>query len=113
MMRSVFITSAAILTLLLSGPNIASAASCGGAAAASCTDYCGSAGVQSCEKDGPTPVCLCKETTKDVNGNAFGTATQDTESGQGNLNPKTTGQNGGTAYPEESCTGNQGQCKKK
>ena len=110
--RCVSITSAAVLALLLSGPSVTSAADCGGAAAASCTDYCGTAGVASCTKDGPTPVCLCNETTKDVNGNAYGTATQDTESGQGNLNTKTTGQNGGTTYPEQDCTGNQGQCKK-
>jgi hypothetical protein len=114
MMRSVFITSAAVLTLLLSGPHIASAGDCGGAALSSCNDYCGGATqVASCTRDGPTPICLCNETTKDVNGNAYGTATQETESGHGNLNPKTTGQNGGTTYPEESCTGNQGQCKKK
>jgi len=52
-------------------------------------------------KDGPNSICVFPETTKDVNGNAFGTATQDTSTGQGNLDNKTT----------TTCTGNQGQCK--
>jgi hypothetical protein len=52
-------------------------------------------------KDGPNSICVFPETTKDVNGNAFGTATQDTSTGQGNLDNKT----------QTVCTGNPGQCK--
>jgi hypothetical protein len=51
--------------------------------------------------DSGTKVCQCAETTKDVNGNANGTATQTTTTGQGNLDNKTA----------TTCTGNQGQCK--
>jgi hypothetical protein len=52
-------------------------------------------------KDGPDSICVYPETTKDVPGNAFGTATQETTTGQGNLGNK----------PVDECTGNQGQCK--
>jgi hypothetical protein len=52
-------------------------------------------------KDGPNSICVEPETTKDVNGNAFGTTTQNTTTGQGNTGNKT----------QEECTGNQGQCK--
>ena len=52
-------------------------------------------------KDGPDSICVFPETTKDVNGNAFGTATQETTTGQGNTGNKTV----------ETCTGNPGQCK--
>jgi hypothetical protein len=76
-----------------------------------CTSFCGDAGVASFSKIGSDPNCVCNETTKDVKGNAFGTATQQEESGHGNLSPKTTGQDGGTTYPQKDCTGNQGQCK--
>ncbi len=75
---------------------------CPGVSATQCTDFCGDAGVASCTKTGSTPDCQCNETTKDVNGNANGTATQDTAEGQGNIGNKT----------EEACTGNVGQCKK-
>jgi ribosomal protein L37AE/L43A len=51
--------------------------------------------------DSGTKICQCAETKKDVNGNANGTATQTTNTGQGNLDNKST----------SSCTGNQGQCK--
>ncbi|SDA73104.1 hypothetical protein [Sinorhizobium sp. NFACC03] len=75
---------------------------CPGVSADQCTDFCGAAGVASCTKTGSTPDCVCNETTKDVNGNANGTATQEEASGQGNIGNKT----------EEACTGNTGQCKK-
>jgi hypothetical protein len=52
-------------------------------------------------KDGPNAICVFPETTKDVNGNANGTATQTTTTGQGNLGNK----------PTSTCTGNQGHCK--
>jgi hypothetical protein len=52
-------------------------------------------------KDGPDSTCTYPETTKDVSGNAFGTATQDTTTGRGNLGND----------PEATCTGNPGQCK--
>jgi hypothetical protein len=74
---------------------------CPGVSATQCTDFCGTAGVASCTKTGSTPDCVCNEAKKDVNGNAFGTATTDTASGQGNVGNKT----------ETACTGNQGQCK--
>ena len=53
-------------------------------------------------KDGPNAICVEPETTKDVNGKALGTATQTTTTGQGNINPQP---------GEETCEGNQGQCK--
>ncbi|MER9585474.1 hypothetical protein [Mesorhizobium sp. M0276] len=52
-------------------------------------------------KDGPNSICVYPETTKDVNGNAYGTATQDTTTGQGNLGND----------PVTTCTGNPGHCK--
>lgn len=52
-------------------------------------------------KDGPNSTCTYPETTKDVNGNAYGTATQDTTTGQGNLGND----------PVTTCTGNPGHCK--
>lgn len=52
-------------------------------------------------KDGPDSICVFPETTKDVKGKALGTATQETSTGQGNLDNKT----------EEVCSGNVGQCK--
>ena len=77
-----------------------------------CTSFCGgAANVAEFGRIGSDPFCTCNETTKDVNGNAFGTATQQEESGHGNLSPKTTGQDGGTTYPQEACGGNKGQCK--
>jgi hypothetical protein len=56
------------------------------------------------DKSGPTPICIVGPETKDVKGNAFGTATTDTTTGQGNLDNKTEG---------PVCTGNTGQCKQK
>jgi hypothetical protein len=53
-------------------------------------------------KDGPDSICVGPVTTKDVKGNAFGTATQNTSTGHGNLDNKTVG---------PVCEGNQGQCK--
>ncbi|PSH64265.1 hypothetical protein CU102_22345 [Phyllobacterium brassicacearum] len=52
-------------------------------------------------KDGPNSICVFPETTKDVNGNANGTATQDTTTGHGNLGND----------PVDTCTGNPGHCK--
>lgn len=52
-------------------------------------------------KDGPDSICTYPEETKDVNGNAYGTATQDTTTGHGNLGND----------PVDTCTGNPGQCK--
>ena len=52
-------------------------------------------------KDGPDSTCTYPETTKDVNGNAYGTATQDTTTGHGNLEND----------PVTVCTGNPGHCK--
>lgn len=97
-------TAAAFLgAIMLFGTGGAQAQNlCPGVSADQCTDFCGAAGVASCTKTGPTPDCVCNETTKDVNGNAFGTATEDSASGQGNLGNKT----------ETECTGNPGQCKK-
>jgi len=51
-------------------------------------------------KDGPNSICTFPETTKDVKGNAYGTATTTTTTGQGNTDNKTT----------TTCTGNKGQC---
>jgi hypothetical protein len=69
------------------------------AASGSATECAAAGGTYT--KDGPNSICVFPETTKDVKGNAFGTATQDTSTGQGNLDNKTT----------TSCTGNKGQCK--
>jgi hypothetical protein len=52
-------------------------------------------------KDGPESKCIGPEETKDVNGFAYGTATQDTTIGQGNTSNKET----------TTCDGNNGQCK--
>ena len=46
-------------------------------------------------KDGPNSICVVGPETKDVKGNAFGTATTDTTTGQGNLDNK----------PTAACTG--------
>ena len=73
----------------------------GGALAASGSERECDAGGGTYVKDGPDSICTYPETTKDVPGNAFGTATEETTTGQGNLDNKT----------EETCTGNKGQCK--
>lgn len=52
-------------------------------------------------KNGSDSVCEYPATTKDVNGNAYGTETQETTTGHGNLDNK----------PVDTCTGNPGQCK--
>lgn len=88
-------------TLLLGSGGALAQNACPGVSATQCTDFCGDAGVLSCTKTGSVPDCQCNETTKDVNGNAFGTATQDTAEGQGNIGNKT----------ETACEGNPGQCK--
>ena len=75
--------------------------SAGGASAASGSERECTAAGGVYTKDGPNSICVYPETTKDVPGNAFGTATQDTTTGQGNLGNK----------PVSACTGNQGQCK--
>lgn len=96
-------TAAAMMggTLLLA-PVSASAQTCPGVSQRQCEDFCGGADqVASCTKTGSEPDCVCEEQTKDVRGNAFGTATTDTAEGQGNLGNKTT----------TACEGNQGQCK--
>lgn len=89
--------------LMLATGGAAAQDACTGVSVTQCTDFCGDAGVASCTKDPTqsTPNCVCNEVTKDVNGNAFGTATEDTAGGKGNVGNKT----------EEACTGNQGQCK--
>ena len=51
-------------------------------------------------KDGPNSTCVFSD-TKDVKGNAFGTETTTTSTGQGNTDNKNT----------TTCTGNTGQCK--
>lgn len=89
-------------TLLLGTGGALAQNNCPGVSAQQCTDFCSAAGVATCEKTGPTPDCVCNETTKDVKGNAFGTATQESEEGQGNLGNKT---------EVQPCEGNQGQCK--
>lgn len=105
MCRQLFLAVATAVSLggaLMLGTGNAGAQNlCPGVSATQCTDLCGDAGVASCTKTGSTPDCVCNTTTKDVNGNAFGTATTDTSSGQGNLGNKT----------ETSCTGNPGHCK--
>ncbi|GLS41948.1 hypothetical protein GCM10010869_75450 [Mesorhizobium tianshanense] len=88
-------------TLLLGTGGALAQNLCPGVSATQCTDFCGAAGVASCTKTGSVPDCVCNETTKDVNGNAFGTATEDTAEGKGNIGNKT----------ETDCDGNQGQCK--
>ncbi|RWN54113.1 hypothetical protein [Mesorhizobium sp.] len=90
-------------TLLLGTGGALAQNNCPGVSAQQCTDFCGAAGVATCEKTGPTPDCVCAETKKEgVKGNAFGTATQESVEGQGNLENK----------PEpQPCEGNQGQCK--
>jgi hypothetical protein len=77
---------------------------CPGVSATQCEEFCAQSGAEvlSCEKTGSEPDCVCTEETKNVPGNAFGTATQTGASGQGNLGNKT---------EEAPCTGNQGQCK--
>jgi hypothetical protein len=87
---------------------MASAALLSGALIIGTTAWAASGSQRECEagggtytKDGPNSICVYPETTKDVPGNAFGTATQDTTTGQGNLGNKT----------KNECTGNQGQCK--
>jgi hypothetical protein len=87
---------------LVLGPSGALAQECANLAASQCSSSCGTAGVASCTKSGPDVSCVCNETTKDVKGNAFGTATGSSSTGQGNLGNKT---------EEGPCTGNQGQCK--
>jgi hypothetical protein len=77
---------------------------CTGQADNQCTAFCGDAGVASCTKTSGNVDCVCNSTTKDVRGNAYGTATQDTAEGEGNLQPAAN-------KPREECTGNQGQCK--
>jgi hypothetical protein len=91
-------------TLLLGTGGALAQNACPGVSAQQCTDFCAAEGstVASCTKTGPTPDCVCAETTKDVKGNAFGTATQESAEGQGNLGNKT---------EVQPCEGNQGQCK--
>lgn len=87
---------------LMIGAGGARASDCANLNLSQCESTCGTAGVSSCTKTGSSVDCVCNTTTKDVNGNAYGTATTDTSGGQGNLDNKTTG---------PTCTGNQGQCK--
>lgn len=87
--------------IMLFGAGNAQAQTCPGVSQSQCEDFCGGAGVASCTKTGSTPDCVCNETKKDVNGNAFGTATTDSASGTGNIGNKT----------ETECTGNPGHCK--
>jgi hypothetical protein len=97
-------TAAAIVggALLLGVAGASAQSSCTGVSVSQCEAYCGDAGVASCTKDPQSePNCICNEETKDVKGNAYGTATQDTAGGKGNVGNKT----------EEECTGNKGQCK--
>jgi hypothetical protein len=68
-------------------------------ASGSSTDCAAAGGTYT--KDGPNSICVFPETTKDVNGQALGTATTTTSTGQGNTDNKTT----------TACTGNTGQCK--
>ncbi|WP_027155950.1 hypothetical protein [Mesorhizobium sp. WSM2561] len=92
-------------TLLLGTGGTLAQNNCPGVSAQQCTDFCAAEGttVASCEKTGPTPDCVCAETKKEgVKGNAFGTATQESAEGQGNLGNKT---------EPQPCEGNQGQCK--
>jgi hypothetical protein len=103
------LTSVALTTLLTLSFTAAQAQTvCNPSRAASCTDQCGTAGVDTCTGTGSNVSCICKETTKDAgNGNAFGTATQEEITGQGNL----TDQPPPTDLTSD-CTGNKGQCKK-
>jgi hypothetical protein len=61
-------------------------------------------GIICCTKTGGTVDCVCNSTTKDVPGNAFGTATQNTAGGKGNLQEA-------EKKPIKECKFNQGQCK--
>lgn len=90
-------------TLLL-GTGGALAQTCPGVSQTQCENFCAAEGstVASCTKTGPTPDCVCAETTKDVKGKALGTATQESAEGQGNL---------GNQTEVQPCEGNQGQCK--
>ena len=99
------ITSVALATLLALSFTAAQAADCTPSNASDCTATCGGT-FDSCTRSGSSVSCVCPSTTKDVKGNAFGTATQDTSTGQGNLTdqPPPTDLTG-------SCTGNKGQCK--
>ena len=104
--HELFLTAAAAAFLsgtVLFSAGSASAQTCPGVSQQQCEEFCGAAGVASCTKTGSTPDCVCNETKKEgVSGNAFGTETQDTAEGQGNLGNKT----------ETACEGNVGQCKK-
>jgi hypothetical protein len=102
------VAAAAILgSVVILGSSTAFAQqNCANLAAEQCSASCGSAGVNSCTRTGSAVSCVCNEQTKDVNGNAFGTATQTGETGQGNLSE------GGGGPTPSPCTGNQGQCKK-
>jgi hypothetical protein len=92
-MRNMYSLMTAIsLSLLAFGPTSALASGSSAACTAAGGTY---------NKDGPNSTCVFPETTKDVNGNAYGTATQITTTGQGNLDNK----------PTSTCTGNQGHCK--
>jgi hypothetical protein len=101
------VAAATITGALVLGTNGAQAGSCTNSNLSDCSATCGgSANIASCTRDGSSVSCVCNETTKDVNGNAFGTATQDTSSGQGNLSDQPPSSDLTT-----SCTGNKGQCK--
>lgn len=103
--------SAAFVTgAVLFSAGDAYAQECNNPSVQQCQEYCTSFGSAflSCTKDGGAVGCLCEEKTKDVPGNAFGTATQQSEEGTGNFQDT-----GSDNKPEpQPCTGNQGQCKK-
>lgn len=73
----------------------------GGALAESGSERSCESGGGTYVKDGADSTCTYPETTKDVNGNAYGTTTQETTTGHGNLDNK----------PVDACEGNVGQCK--
>lgn len=98
---------AIIAGAVMLGTVAAQAADCTPSNFSDCSGQCGGdTQIASCTRSGSSVSCICQEKTKDVNGNAFGTATQDTSSGQGNLSDQ--------PPPDdltEACTGNRGQCK--
>lgn len=104
---ALMVAAATITGTFVLGTNGAQAASCTPSNFTDCTATCGTAGIASCSRDGSSVSCVCNETTKDVNGNAYGTATQDTASGTGNLSDQPPPDD----YTQD-CTGNKGQCKK-
>jgi len=62
------------------------------------------------DKSGPDAICVYPEEThcSSEKGNCYGTITQDTTTGHGNLSP---GDKPGNEN-EDDCDGNKGQCKK-